>query len=231
MKDVYVAEDKKTVKNPEQKDKVEETSKPLWRKPEEYSEVMRRESRTKNPLAAFVVKPRRIRFETQDPEEHVLLLLRKHGVTNLGWAATSLFLLVVPFLWEWLPLFVALPMGYQVMLILSWYMVVVGYAFEKFLSWYFNVYIVTDERIIDYDFYSLLYKRVSEAKIDRIEDVTYEMGGALMNLFNYGTVFIQTAGELREFDFVAVPKPETVVKLLNELTIEEEREKLEGRVR
>ena len=52
----------------------------------------------------------------------------------------------------------------------------------------FNVYIVTDERIIDIDFYNLIYKEVSDANIDKIQDVTYKMGGVVRTLFNYGDV-------------------------------------------
>lgn len=170
-------------------------------------------------------------FETQDKEEKILLLLRKHVVTNVGWVLLALVLMIVPALFEFFPVFSLLPVSYQVLGLVIWYLAVFGFSFEKFLSWYFNVYIITDERIIDYDFYSLLYKRVSEAKIDRVEDVTFVVGGALGNLFHYGDVYIQTAGEQRELDFEAVPKPEVVVKLLNELILEEELEKFEGRVR
>ncbi len=36
-------------------------------------------------------------------------------------------------------------------------------------------------------------------------------------LFNFGDVFIQTASEVSEFDFLAVPNPEKVVKILDDL--------------
>ena len=101
---------------------------------------------------------------------------------------------------------------------------------ESFLTWYFNVYIITDERIIDVDFLSLIYQNISSAKIDNIEDVTATKGGALRSVFDFGKVQIQTAAEKREFEFEDVPHPSKVTKLLNELMIEEEVEKIEGRV-
>lgn len=204
---------------------------PVHREPEEYSDVIRNEPIAKSKLSAFVVKPKEIKFETQDSEEKILLLLRKHVMTNLGWIVFIVVMSVLPVGLTYIPIISDLPGRYQVLILMMWYLVLFGYGLEKFLSWYFNVYIITDERIIDYDFYSLMYKRVSEAKIDRVEDVTFSMGGAVMNMFNYGDVYIQTAGEQRELEFEAVPRPEIVVKLLNELAIEEEREKLEGRVR
>jgi hypothetical protein len=44
-------------------------------------------------------------------------------------------------------------------------------------------------------------------------------------------VFVQTAAEVPNFDFLAVPKPDKIAKILQDLRIEEEIEKLEGRVR
>jgi hypothetical protein len=97
-------------------------------------------------------------------------------------------------------------------------------AFEKFLNWYFNVYIITTERIIDVDFISLLYKQVSEAQIAKIQDVTYTMGGLARAVFNYGDVLIQTAGELPNFDFLAVPHPNKVAAVIAEMKLKDEKE-------
>jgi hypothetical protein len=107
---------------------------------------------------------------------------------------------------------------------------VIGFAIESFIKWFYNVYIITDERIIDIDFHSLLFKDISSAKIDNIEDSTASTGGFWGSLFDYGTITIQTAAEKREFEFGSVPHPNKVAKLINELLLEEEREKLEGRV-
>lgn len=199
------------------------------RKPEDYSEVLRACEPTKSPLSAFLVQPK-INFESQEKNEKILLLLRKHFITNISWIFMVVLALFVPILLTYIPAFLLLPSRYQIVTIIVWYLAVFGFALEQFLSWYFQVYIITDERIIDYDFYSLLYKRVSKAKIDNVEDVTYEMGGFLASFFHFGNVYIQTAGEKLELDFEYVPNPELVSKLLNELMIEEEREKLEGRV-
>jgi uncharacterized membrane protein YdbT with pleckstrin-like domain len=110
-----------------------------------------------------------------------------------------------------------------------WYLMVLGFSIEAFLSWFFNAYIITDERVIDIDFLSLIYKNISSAKLDNIEDIIATSGGALRAIFDFGTVTIQTAGAEVEFDFEAVPFPSRVTALLNELLIEEEREKIEGR--
>ena len=196
----------------------------------EYSEVMRDARQTTNPLAAFAVQPA-VTFETQEKEEQVLLLLRRHFLTNFKWLAVWVLILLGPIFLARLPFFEVVPVRFAFITTIAWYLLAVGYFLEQFLSWYFNVYIVTDERIIDVDFYSLIYKEIASTKIDQIQDVTYQVGGAIRNLFNFGTLSIQTAGEKREFEFEDVPQPQKVTQFINELIMEEEQEKLEGRVR
>ena len=107
---------------------------------------------------------------------------------------------------------------------LAWFMVSVGFCFEKFLSWYFDVYIITNQRVIDIDFYNLLSKKFSEAELSRIQDVTTEFSGISQTVFNYGNVLIQTAAEINEIIFNKVPNPEKVVKIIQELTSQNTKE-------
>lgn len=196
---------------------------------EAYSEVMRHESASNNPLKSFVAKPSHIFFDSQHAEERVLLLLRRHPVTQVGWIITSMLLAVAPVLFSAVGLLDVLPVQYQFAATVGWYLLIIGFALESFLSWFYNVYIITDERIIDVDFYNLLYKNISAAKIDNIEDITTVAGGVLASVFNFGTVKIQTAGSVTEFEFEDVPQPAKVTAFLNELLLEEEREQLENR--
>lgn len=205
--------------------------KTIQREPEDYSEVMRHENPTTNPLASFVVRPPGAKFVNQHSQEKILLVLRQHAVVNLKWIFITIILMLIPFVI--LPIFPVLqylPNSYHFFILVGWYLLVTAYVVESFLYWYFNIYIITDERIIDVDFISMIYRSVSEAKLDKIEDVTAATTGVLAAVFNYGTVTIQTAAEKREFEFFHVPQPAKVTKFLNELIIEEEREKLEGRV-
>jgi len=225
MPDIFIAESNsaKSVKAAERKS---------IKSPKEYSSVMAEHRQTRNPLAAFVVRPRQLTFETQEAQEKVLLLLRRHVITNVPWIAGAVLMSLAPAAVRViLPEVDWVPGRFQLMLTVMWYLLTAGLVLEKFLSWYFNVYIVTDERIVDIDFYSLIYKEISDTKIERIQDVTVTQGGVVRALFNFGTVYIQTAGERREFDFEDVPKPQVVAKFLNEMMLEEEKERMEGRVR
>ena len=186
---------------------------------------------THNPLAAFCYFPDYVKFVNQDPRERVILLLRRHPITNIRWILTTLLFLIIPVFLPFLSIFEILPVAYQIIFTIAWYLMITAFVFEKFLSWYFHVNIITDERIIEVDFLHLVYREITDANIDQIQDVTVEVGSAIRTTFNYGDVIIQTAAQLPKIEFEAVPQPDRVAKVLRELRIEEEVEKLEGRVR
>jgi len=197
---------------------------------DEYSEIMRAERPTGNPLRAFLPKPISVVFESQIEEEHILLVLRQHPFTLVKKVLMVIGLFLAPVLFNMVGFFSFAPLNFQIAGLMLWYLLISGFALEVFLVWFFSVYIITDERIIDVDFLSLIYKDISTAKIDKIEDITVITGGAIQSLFNFGTVNIQTAGANTEIEFENVPQPAKVSRLLNELIMEEEREKIEGRV-
>jgi uncharacterized membrane protein YdbT with pleckstrin-like domain len=86
-----------------------------------------------------------------------------------------------------------------------------------FIIWvlyYLNMYIVTNERIVDVDQKGLFAHHVSELNLEKVEDVTSEVNGILGHLFDYGTVYIQTAGTKERFDFENVPNPGHITKVI-----------------
>ena len=198
----------------------------------EYSEVMRREQPSKNPFDSFAPKPLMVySFDSQLDGENVLLLLRKHPATQIPKVLGVLFMLIMPLFFGQVGFYGQITGNLQTSIVLLWYLLTMGYALESFLTWFYNVYIVTDERIIDIDFLSLIYRNVSAAKLDKVEDITAVTSGAVQSLFDFGTVQIQTAAERTEFEFEDVPQPTKVTQFLNEMLVEEEREKMEGRVK
>lgn len=190
-----------------------------------------RKSRKVHSLLAYSYMPMGVDFETKEPEEKIILLLRRHPITNVKWMVIAGLMMFAPTVLIVFPIIDFLSVEFRIVSILGWYLVTSAYIIESFLGWFFNVNIITDERIIDIDFHNLIYKEVSDANIDQIQDVTYKMGGAIRTVFNYGEILVQTAAETPNFEFSAVPKPDKVAKILQELRIEEQEEKLEGRVR
>lgn len=176
-----------------------------------------------SPLTAFAVNPGGVRFETQEAEEVVVLFLRQHMIVNVGWIALSIVLILAPtilfpLIVSGLGLAVVVPSGYIVVGSLFWYLGTFGFILAKFLGWYFNIYIVTNERVVDIDFYYLLYKRFSQAELNKIQDISYSSAGIFATFFNYGNVSVETAGESPNLEFDRVPHPEKVVETIRNLT-------------
>ncbi len=169
-------------------------------------------------LSSFSFYPDHVDFETREKEEKVILLLRQHPIVNLKWIIVVAAMIFVPSLVKYFGIMDTLYTGIELVVTLAWYLVTMAVALENFLDWYFNVYIVTNLRIVDVDFYNLINKKVSDAYLTKIQDVSYTTFGVWRMLFNYGDVFVQTASEVPEFDFLAVPYPEKVVKILADLT-------------
>lgn len=218
MPDVFISQSKKDL--PPKKaesfpDKISSTKK-------EKSEIA---GRPHGFFSTFTLYPERIDFETRGDDEKIVLILRQHIIVNLKWIVFAILMFLTPSVVKSFGVFNSVPGGFELVTTMAWYLVSMAYAFEGFLNWYFNVYIVTNERIVDVNFHNLIYKSVSDATLDNIQDVTYNMGGVIRTVFNYGDVFIQTASEVSRFDFVAVPNPSRVSKIINELTEEHEENK------
>jgi uncharacterized membrane protein YdbT with pleckstrin-like domain len=211
MPDVFVSE----VKNIENKPKDDK----------------RHERHVHHSLDSYCYFPDGIKFVSKDSEEKIVLFLRRHPITNIGWILISILMFLAPMVLDKFPLLSFLPDNFQFIAILGWYLITIAYTFESFLDWFFSVYIITDERVFDVDFVNLIYREISEANIDQIQDVTVAMGGVIRTVFNYGDILLQTASQVPRIEFEAVPHPDQVAKILRNLRVEEEQEKIEGRTR
>lgn len=168
-----------------------------------------------NFFHSFFVKPA-IKFESQSDTEEVLLMVRAHPVTQVLCLFNSLIVLI--FLFSVNYFFSSYFNLYQsVFLNLIVLFVLLNYLWFNFLGWYFNLGIITDERVIDVDFSTVLYKEISTAYFNKIEDVTVKTGGFLASVIDYGNIFIQTAGTEVNIEFMNIPKPGRVAEVINEL--------------
>jgi hypothetical protein len=199
----------------------------IYSGPVEKSKPPTQNGKMMAPLSAFAYKPRGVRFETQETKETVELFLRQHPIVNIPWITLAAILLFIP---SFVPLMMqivklpfSLPMNYVFVVTIFWYVASFGFILTNLMHWFFNIYIVTDERIVDIDFYFLLYKHFSEAELTKIQDISFTSSGILPTIFNYGNVMIQTASEMPTLEFEMVPHPDKVVEMIRDLT-----EKIKG---
>lgn len=174
-------------------------------------------------LAAFNYYPDSVRFVAKEESEEIILLLRRHPITNLGKIFISLVLILAPLLFSVFPIFSFLPARYQFVGLLFWYIIVIAYTLEFFLDWFFNVCVLTNETVFDVDFTNLIYREISEADFSHVQDVTVRMGGVFRTIFDYGDVYVQTAGEVPRIEFEAIPHPDRVARIIRDMCSKEER--------
>lgn len=175
-----------------------------------------------NALSCFSVNPSGVTFQHQDPDEKILLFLRKHLITNLPWVVITLLLLFIPIIISVSAPFFNfdlsfIPSGFITISILFYYSALFSYALINFMTWSYNIFIVTHKRVIDVDYSNTVVHNVAETKMSHIQDVNYNQVGFISSLFNFGDVFVQTAGNEVNFEAIAVPQPRHATKIIAEL--------------
>jgi hypothetical protein len=105
-----------------------------------------------------------------------------------------------------------------------------GYwAIRMFFNWYAyhnDIWVVTNQRIIDSFKPHPFSKRVATADLVNIQDMSVHKSGVLASVLNFGDVLCQTAGVGAEtFRITGIPRPENVQLLIDR---ERDRERLRG---
>lgn len=89
--------------------------------------------------------------------------------------------------------------------------------FIVWVDYYLDVWIVTNQRIINIEQLGLFRREISELEHVKIQDVTSDIKGIIPTLFNYGYVYVQTAGEKERFVFKQIPDPVKVRNIIMQL--------------
>jgi membrane protein YdbS with pleckstrin-like domain len=109
--------------------------------------------------------------------------------------------------------------GASTMLPLSWSLILSVLGMTLILIWFWyqyrdwenDIYVLTPDRIVDSmrkPFW--LQERVRVATLAQVQNVTFERKNFIQNVFNFGTVTVQTAGTDGNLDFNYVPNPREV---------------------
>jgi hypothetical protein len=158
----------------------------------------------------------KIEFEAQTDNEEIILAVRAHPITFIPIILNGVVLFILIFCVNFI-----LPelLNMEQILFFNIFVSVIfiGYLWFNYLSWYFNIGIITNHRVIDVDFRSILYKEVTYTNLNKIEDVTAKGGGFIASVFNFGNVYIQTAGTEVNVEFMNIPRPSFVAKIVNGL--------------
>lgn len=173
-------------------------------------------------VTSYCEKPSGVTFADRLENEELLLFLRKHFVTNVPWIVSAVALSLAPFILLALSGLGVLPISflppvYITMTLLLYYFFIAGFIFVHYLTWFYNIDLVTNQRILDIDFSSLVFENVDATKLSQVEDVGYKQVGIIRSIFDYGDIHLHTAGPSSNFEFFAVPHPERVINIINDL--------------
>ncbi len=136
----------------------------------------------------MVEKSKQRKFDGQREGEELLFVFRRHIIAM----RKGFYLLLIPMALSALPyliwqdnfsLFYVFLGGFGIGLILFFY---------HFLLWYFTYYIVTDQRIRQITQKGFFGKDVIELKLVKIQNISYNVPGFFGEIFNFGTIVIQT---------------------------------------
>ncbi len=158
-------------------------------------------------------------FPSQRAKEKVYLLLRRH------WFTYAIFILIT--------VLMAVPL---VVLLVYWFidsgvfdgiisnlliigvsvysLFIIGLLLYGFIDYYLDVYIVTNQRIVDIKQNGFFKREIAELHLHQVQDVSARVKGAFPTLLHYGDIHVQTAGEKENFYFKAIPHPYRVSKLI-----------------
>ncbi len=79
--------------------------------------------------------------------------------------------------------------------------------FIVYTDYYLDVWVLTDQRLIDIDQKGLFAREVAVLRLDKIQDVVSKQSGLFPTILDYGDVHMQSAGTEREFIIYHVRHP------------------------
>lgn len=172
------------------------------------------------------------KFKGKREDEEIILILRRHWLILFGRLIPFFFFLI-----GIIAVFVIVPAIINDLSIeisnnvfnVFMSFVILGFWVGLFVMWidfFYDIWIVTDQRIISIEQIGLFRREISELEHGKIQDVTTEIHGVVPTLLKFGQVYIQTAGEKARFTFKQVENPvmiRTVVMALQKNAIRKQK--------
>ena len=157
------------------------------------------------------IDPKNATFATQNKNEEIIIVLRKHIINNVPWILTTILLFLLPFvfygafgLYDHYMNGDALLQGgilqgfnqvYIWPVLFFYFSLIASYAYFQFLNWYFDLFIITNERYISIDFNILKGRTITDIPLTDIIDISERVLGFFPTIFGYGNIEFKTTSE------------------------------------
>lgn len=179
--------------------------------------------------------PSRYHFRGQRENEEVLRVIHRHWFSIL----THFFIILI-FAFLLIASLLFLPLLFPEMLTIknipfflfvenTFFIFLWIFGFLLWIDYTFDVWIITNERIVNIEQKGLFIRHISELNFSRVQDVTATVEGLIPSILNYGDVLVQTAGEEKRFIFRQVGNPyqiKDVVMSLSESALDNDLHKM-----
>ncbi len=160
-----------------------------------------------------------------EPDEQVLRTVRKHWfvitvemlsiiLVGLLPVIGCIVLLSLPFNLEVITLFEQ-NMPIIVFLLSTWLLLSAMATVMSWTHYFLDLWIITDRRIIVIEQLSFFNRKVSNFRLERMQDIKVTISGIIPTLLNYGTIRAQTASAAESnFTSPALPDPRGLQSLI-----------------
>ena len=164
----------------------------------------------------------------QKSYEKVKYIARRHVFTFIPQIILFVILGIMPFgiyfmVKSMFPALLDTPQMYTLGILLGsiYYLCILLFFFTSFVDFYLDIWIVTNDRIIDIEQFGLFSRTISELELFRIQDITTNVHGIFPTIFKYGDITVQTASTNVSVVFRSVPNPDKIRQSLLELAHED----------
>jgi hypothetical protein len=100
------------------------------------------------------------------------------------------------------------------------------YAFYHFLIWFYDVYIITNMRLVSVSKKGLFTREFSEVDYNDVTDITYRISGVFATIFQYGTVTVKGPSII---ELTNLADPSEILEMLKSL-VETTKKRLKNNV-
>ncbi len=147
------------------------------------------------------------------PHERVIREIRRFCFVDAGKYGVSAVLMLIPFFFLF-PLlkFHLWGVGGGLLLFITGLIIFIRTIF----LWYHNVFVITTDRIIDFDQRGFFERVVSQSSFEKIQDVSLHTHGAWQTILHYGDINIKSAWGSVDLCVPSIFRPAKIQRILLE---------------
>jgi hypothetical protein len=156
-------------------------------------------------------------FVHEKLNEQVHYMLRRHWITFLPTIFIFIVMLLVPvvvysLIQKLFPDLLPGPIAYPVSILFgsTYGLFTLLFFYAQFIDYYLDLWIITNERVVDIEQKGLFDRTISELELENIQDVTSSVRGFWGTILHYGDAYIATASSTDTIVFKQIPNPDFV---------------------